>query len=164
MVNTITKIDKDELLKSFFDELINVEFGDHFEKGNRSHNKLLNQRLDKHIANGAIIFGMFEEKRNDPIGFITIAKNQHLFHKDDSEILEIGVVEKYKRKGHGSQLIEYVERLFSQDDLNCIFVKTYAADHDVIYFYGKNGYVPISVVPDTNGPGDEGTIIMRKSL
>jgi len=34
----------------------------------------------------------------------------------------------------------------------------------VIHFYGKNGYVPVSVIPDTQGPGDEGTIVMRKRL
>lgn len=28
----------------------------------------------------------------------------------------------------------------------------------------KNNYIPASVVPDTNCPGDEGTIVMRKFI
>ena len=160
----IKQIDKNELLKSFYNILIEVEFGNHFDKQNKQHAKILNYRIDHNLNRNAVFFGMYEDNKTDPIGFITVAKNLHLFHKDDCEILEIGVNRKYQRQGYGSRLLNHVESYYKDEDLHCIFVKTYAADYKVIYFYGKNKYVPVSVVPDTNGPYDEGTIIMRKAL
>jgi GNAT superfamily N-acetyltransferase len=160
----IKKIDKNELLKAFYDILAEVEFGNHFDKQNEQHVKILNDRIEHGLSKGAVFFGMFEDNKTDPIGFITVLKNFHLFHRNDCEILEIGVNQKYQRQGYGSRLLKHVESYYKDDDLHCIFVKTYAADYKVIYFYGKNRYVPVSVIPDTNGPGDEGTIIMRKIL
>ena len=51
----IKEIDKSELLKSFKGALIDVEFGDHFNKKSSRHNKILSHRVDKYIASGAAI-------------------------------------------------------------------------------------------------------------
>ncbi len=82
----------------------------------------------------------------------------------DCEILEIGVNKGLRGNGYGSELLRFAETHHSKDNIHRIVVETYAASYGVIYFYGKNGYAPIAVIPGTNGPDDEGTIIMRKPL
>lgn len=159
----IKKIDKNELLNSFFNLVAEVEFGNHFDKGNTEHIDLLNDVVAKHVSNGCEIFGYYEEV-NKPIGFITTVVNKRLYNMTECEVLEIGVIKELRSKGYGGRLLEFIEKYHNKENIYCIYMKTYAADYEVIHFYGKNGYVPVSVIPDTQGPGDEGTIVMRKRL
>jgi hypothetical protein len=41
---------------------------------------------------------------------------------------------------------------------------TYGEDYDVIAFYGKSGFIPVAMLPDTYGPHLEGNVFMRKLL
>jgi len=161
----IKKIDKNELLNSFFDLVTEVEFGDHFDKRIPEHVALLDNVVRKHVACGCEIFGCYEEESNSPIGFITTVVYNHLHtDKAECEVLELGVVKEFRRKGFGSRLLEYNEKYRDKEKIYCILIKTFSGSFDTIYFYGKNGYVPVSVIPDTQGPGSEGTIVMRKRL
>ena len=160
----IKQIDKNELLDLFFDLVAEVEFGNHFEKSNPEYIKLLKDTVNKHIGNGAEIFGYYEDEGNKPIGFVTTVVGKRLRTMTECEVLEIGVVRELRSRGYGSKLLEFVEKYYDKKNIYCILVRTYAADFEAIHFYGKNGYAPISVIPDTQGPGDEGTIVMRKRL
>jgi len=160
----IKQIDKNELLNSLFDLVAEVEFGNHFDKNNTGHIDLLKDNLDRDISSGAEIFGYYEEEANKPIGFITTVVKERLYHITECEVLEIGVIKELRNKGYGSRLLQFIEEHHNKENIYCVLVKTYAADFRVIHFYGKNGYVPVSVIPDTQGPGDEGTIVMRKRL
>ena len=157
----IKEIDRDELLHSFYGLVAEVEFGNHFEKNNEFHTSLLNSRINGHINKVCEFFGCYEDNSSKPVGFITTVINKDL-HLNDCKILQIGVIKELRDKGYGSKLIQFIENRYSQEKLQYIWVRTYAASFEVIHFYGKNGYVPVSVIPDTNGPGDEGTIVMRK--
>lgn len=161
----IKKIDKNELLDSFFSLVAEVEFGDHFDKNNPEHVALLNNVIGKNEAAGCEIFGYYDENDGRPLGFITTVVYRHLHtSKAECEVLEIGVVKGFRGKGYGSRLLEYIEHHHNNGQIYCILVKTYAGSFDVVHFYGRNGYVPVSVIPDTQGPDDEGTLVMRKPL
>jgi len=161
----IKQIDKKELLNSFYDLVAEVEFTDNFDKSNKSHVDLLNRYIDRNINNGAEIFGYYEENSGRPIGFVTSVIYRHLHTSySECEILEIGVIKELRNKGYGNRLLQFIEEHHNKENIYCVLVKTYAADFRVIHFYGKNGYTPIAVIPDTQGPDSEGTIVMRKRL
>ncbi len=160
----IKKIDKDELMHSFYDLLIEVEFGNHFDKTNTYHAEVLDYRIDNHISRGCEFFSCYEGNENTPTGFITTVVYKDFHPYLECEILEIGVKKESRNSGCGSNLLNFVETYYKKENINYIFVKIYAASYGVIYFYGKNGYIPVSVIPNTHTPDDEGTIIMRKKL
>ena len=159
----IGPLDKYELLRSLYDLVAEVEFGDHFDKANREHANLLRQRVDHHFSNGCEVFGYHEKDTEEPVGYVMTVLTKDMV-ADDCEIMEIGVEKESRGKGIGSELLVFVEAHHGKDRLDRIVVRTYAADFEVIHFYGKNGYAPIAVIPGTNGPEDEGTIVMRKLI
>ncbi len=63
-----------------------------------------------------------------------------------------------------TRLLEFATGIAAECGAASVVVRTYAASYDVIAFYGKNAFHPIAVVSETNGPDDEGTIVMRKRL
>ncbi len=160
----IKKIDKDELMHSFYDLVTEVEFGSHFDKTNPYHVEVLDYRINNHITRGCEFFGYYEENKNIPVGFITSVIYKDIQPYRECEILQIGVKKESRNSGCGSILLNFVETYYEKENINYIFVKTYAASYGVTYFYGKNGYIPVSVIPNTHTLNDEGTIIMRKKL
>ncbi len=159
----IRPMNKSELLESLYDLVAEVEFGDHFNKADKSHTDMLGNRVNAYFDNGCEVFGYYEKDTGELTGYIMTVVKRGLL-SNDCEILEIGVKNQFRGKGYASELLKFVEAHHSKDQLHRIVVQTYAADFEVIHFYGKNGFVPISVISGTNGPLDEGTIVMRKSI
>lgn len=147
----------------FFDLMGEVEMGRHFDPDNPKHVEWLNKRIEAYYALGARFFGLFPDD-GSPAGFATLLINEKLFCAANAELLDIGVFKKYRGGGYGTELLKYAEKLSREADVYFFFARTYAADHGVVSFYGKNGYSPVAVLPDVNGPGDEGEIFMRKLL
>ncbi len=159
----IEPMNRSELLESLYDLVAEVELGNHFERGNKEHADLLKQRVDPHFNNGCEVFGYREKGAEGPVGYVMTVVSRGMV-ANDCEIMEIGVEKESRGKGIGSELLAFVEAHHGKDRLDRIVVRTYAADFEVIHFYGKNGYAPIAVIPGTNGPEDEGTIVMRKLI
>ena len=120
-------------------------------------------KINRYTDMGAEFYGYFSDDK-EPIGFITLIENEHLSHLNDCEILEVDVMPDSRNHGYGSELLKHAEDIAKERNVYRIHATTYAADSRVIHFYGKNGYAPVAVVPDTNGPNDEGDIIIRKLL
>lgn len=158
----IKKINYNALLKDYFDILTEIEFGKHYKNTNEYKTALM-ERLKKNDNNNASYFGYYK-KGNIPCGIVTVVERTNISFANDSEILQIGVKEKYRRNQIGESLLHYVEHYYRKKGVRFIFVNTYAGDYGVIHFYGKNGYAPVAVIPETNGKNDEGTIVMRKKL
>ena len=157
----INQMNKSELLDSLYDLVAEVEFGNHFNETDNNQVDLLRNRVNTYFNNGCEVFGYYERETNELTGYImTLVKRDP--HYQDCEILEIGVRNEFRRKGYGSELLRFVETHHRNNQVHRIVVQTYAADFKVTHFYGKNGYIPISVIPGTNGPQDEGAIVMRK--
>jgi len=147
----------------FFDLMGEVEMGRHFELDNPGHVAWLNKKIDSYYALGARFFGLSLDD-GTPVGFATLLVNEKLFCANNAELLDIGVYPEYRRQDYGSQLLKHAEQLAVKADVYCLFARTYAADRAAISFYGHNGYAPVAVMPDLNGPGDEGEIFIRKLL
>ena len=97
-------------------------------------------------------------------GYIAIKENENMFFDKDCEIMQIGIVKKYRNQNKGTELIIDIIKKYEEKKYMNIFARTYAGDYTVVCFYGKNGFIPISVVPFVFGDHDEGMIIMRKKL
>jgi ribosomal protein S18 acetylase RimI-like enzyme len=67
-------------------------------------------------------------------------------------------------KGYGSELLLHVEKLAIERGTTSPYASTYAKEHRVIAFYGRNGLAPVATLSDVDSPGDEGMVFMRKRL
>ncbi|PKK84005.1 MAG: hypothetical protein CVT49_06145 [candidate division Zixibacteria bacterium HGW-Zixibacteria-1] len=158
----IRMLDKSEF-ECFFELMGEVELGKHFRPDDAKHVAWLNRKIDRYFYIGAKFFGLFLDD-NTPAGFTSLLINEKLFCPNNAEILDIGVFPKFRGQGFGSELFKYAEKLAQGASVYCLFSRTYAADYKVLSFYGRNGYVPVAVMPDLNGPNDEGEIFVRKLL
>jgi ribosomal protein S18 acetylase RimI-like enzyme len=160
----IRELDAQELADTFFDLMGEVECGDHIDFSDPGHVAWLHERISVQFARGTRFYGLFSES-GEPLGFVGLLLEYGL-NGDcrKAEVLDIGVQKGQRRMGFGAELLAHAEKLSAEAGAYCIFVATYAASYDVIAFYGKNGYVPVATIPDTNGPDDEGDVHMRKVL
>ena len=115
------------------------------------------------MGQGGRFYGLFTEDER-PIGLMALMIDTSPLYAGYSELLDIGVNAAYRRRGHGTALVEHALRLSRDAGVHCMLVMTYAGSTDVIRFYGKNGLVPVATIPDVHGPDDEGRIVMRRRL
>lgn len=148
----------------FFLLMAEIECGSHFDSDNPTHVNWLNDKIHKHYAAGSKFYAFYTDD-NIPLGIAGINIETSLHSEWTSgELVDIGIFPEYRGQGFGSELLGFIEQLAREARCYCLYMQTYAAEHRTIAFYGKNGYVPVATIPNTNGPGDEGTIWMRKIL
>lgn len=158
---------QEENFTPFFELMAEIECGKHFDFSNQNHNEWLKKKISSYYYRGAKFFGFYFDN-GEPIGFAALLMEEGpegvicFGHKCD--LLDIGILKKYRRKGFGSELLEYVEQRAKNEGFYCMYMSTYAMDYEAISFYGKNGFVPVATLPDINGPNDEGNIYIRKIL
>jgi ribosomal protein S18 acetylase RimI-like enzyme len=150
-------------LAQFMPLLGEIECGRHYSPDNPAHVHWLEQTIRAHLACGARFFGCRSDDAR-PMGIVGIVIRSSLFSPPTAEIVDIGVASGSRRRGIGTALLDYALTLAQQADAHAVFARTYAADAGVIVFYGRRGFCPVAVIPDTNGPHDEGTIVMRRRL
>lgn len=157
----------EENFEKFYPLMAEIEGGNQFKQDNDKHMEWLIRKIHTRFKTGAKFFEIYDDKLGS-IGIAGFLIDPSLegvsYLGQKSEILDIAIFKKYRRRGYGSQLLSYVENFIKEYDAYCIYVCTYAADHEVISFYGKNGYVPVAMLPDVYGPGDEGALYMRKII
>lgn len=140
-----------------------VECGTHFDAQNSEHTDWLRKLIGRRYGSGVRFYGMYEG--DIPLGLAGVLTERSP-HSDwaKCELMDIGIFPKYRGMGHGSKLLGLMEEKAREDRCYCMYMRTYAGSYKVIAFYGKNGYAPVATLPDDNGPGDEGTVFMRKVL
>ena len=158
----IVELDRNELLP-FIPLLAEIECGNHFCSDNQEHLDWLNGKIDSRIACGTRFYGLFS-KDNEIMGVVGVQIEQKLFCSGSAEVVDIGVVDSHRRKGLGSKLLSYAIEKATEAGAHAVFARTYAADTETIAFYGRNLFYPVAIIPDTNGPNDEGDIVMRRLL
>jgi GNAT superfamily N-acetyltransferase len=163
----IRELTEAEFVETFFDLMAEVECGRHFEPGNEAHILWVRRRIAVHYFAGARFFA-FEVEDSTPVGFSGILVEEPLEGAAPfghySELLDIAILSDYRGKGYGAELLAHAETHARQSGAYCLYIKTYAMSHDRIAFYGRAGFIPVATLPDVHGPGDEGTICMRKLL
>lgn len=161
----IRKVLQDEI-DSFYELIGEIEYT-LFSTKNENHINWLKKRIDRLYYNGAEFLGAFNEK-NDMLGIIAILVDVLPEGINDGynscEVIEMGVNKDFRHKGYGSQLLTYAENYAKNQNVYCMYMHTYAGDYDVIAFYGKNGFVPVGIIPDIYGPKNEGMLYMRKII
>ncbi|MEJ2792713.1 GNAT family N-acetyltransferase [Iodobacter sp. LRB] len=148
----------------FFAILGNAEF-ELFNEKIPEHHDWLQQKTDQLLYCKTRFFGIYTvDKTAAGIASVRIdlrppgvCNNWH-----SAEIMQIGVRADLKHKGYGTQLLQYIQGQL--DAVYCLYLHTYPADYDVIAFYGKNGFMPVGLVPDFYGPELEGKLYLRKVL
>jgi ribosomal protein S18 acetylase RimI-like enzyme len=157
----------EENFEKFYPLMAEIEGGNQFEIKNEKHMEWLIRKIHSRFITGAKFFEIYDDKLGS-IGMVGILIDPPLegvsYLGQKSEILDIAIFKNYRGKGYGSKLLSYIEDLIKEYDSYCIYVCTYACNHKAISFYGKNGYVPVAMLPDVNGPGDEGALYMRKII
>jgi GNAT superfamily N-acetyltransferase len=163
----ILDINMEELFEHFYKLVAQVEAGEHFDFHNPQHVAWLRRKVNSHFCRGARFFAYFLEDKT-PVGFAGLLTNEPLDDTVDfgrwTELLEIGVLAEYRRRGYGKMLLEYAEALSRKTGAYCMYIVTYAREHGNIAFYGRRGYIPVATLPDVNGPGDDGNVYMRKII
>jgi GNAT superfamily N-acetyltransferase len=169
MENTIIRdITMEEVFQHFYKIAAEVECGNHFDFSNPHHEEYLRRKYTRFEFCGDRFLGTFL-KDGTPVGYAILEVEEGLENKDNvfagkTELLSIGIITEFQGKGYGKQLLEYAEEISRKTGAYTMYISTYAKDHEVIAFYGKNGYVPVATLPDVHGPGDEGMVYMRKIL
>jgi ribosomal protein S18 acetylase RimI-like enzyme len=160
----IKELFKQDDIAPFFAILGNAEF-ELFDENDSEHRAWLQKKIDQLLFCQTRFFGIYTEDQliagiasvridQRPPG---ICNNWH-----SAEIMQIGISTPLKKMGYGTQLLQYIESQL--DSVYCLYLHTYPADYDVIAFYGKNGFMPVGLVPDFYGPGLEGKLYLRKVL
>lgn len=150
-------------LDSFMKLLGEIECGDHYSEFNTVHIEWLKQKIEAHLSNGTKYYGCRSDQ-GEVLGIVGLQIESKIFTNGTAEIVDIGIVAEHRRSGLGSKLLNYAVELLKPSGIPTVFARTYAADTDTITFYGRNGFYPVAVIPETNGLEDEGTIVMRKRV
>ncbi len=158
----ISELIKEEL-EPFMTLLSEIECGNHFSDANPKHVSWLKHKVNSHISCGTRFFGC-RSKEGNPLGIVGILIERKLYCEPTAEIVDIGVVHLHRRHGLGTELLDHALKIARVEGAHAVFARTYAADTDTIAFYGRNTFYPIAVIPGTNGPTDEGDIVMRRKL
>lgn len=165
---TIREITPEEVFKHFYEIAAEVECGNHFDFSNPRHEAWLRRKYTRYEFCGARFFASFL-KNGKPVGYGILQieewlENVNKVFAQKTELLSIGIQNEFQGKGYGKQLLDYAEDMSRKVGAYTMYISTYAKDHKVIAFYGKNGYAPVATLPDVHGPGDEGIVYMRKIL
>jgi GNAT superfamily N-acetyltransferase len=147
----------------FMPLLSEIECGDHFSESNPEHVAWLQHKIQTHVVCGTRFFG-YHSQTGEAIGIVGILIERKLFCDPTAEIMDIGVVPAYRRSGLGTKLLHDALAVAKAEGVQIVFARTYAADTGTIAFYGRNAFYPVAVIPGTNGPTDEGDVVMRRHL
>lgn len=154
---------KENEINDFFELIGEIECGDHIDYKNQIHVSWLQKKIKSNFARGVKYFCFSEN--NIKVGLASLLLNDRLDGVIISaEIVEIGVLKEYRDKGYGTKLLKEIEKYCQSKKIYTLGAFTYAKDYKVISYYGKNGLTPVAIIPDLNGPNDEGQIYMRKIL
>ncbi len=147
----------------FFELMGEVEGGSHFDAANPDHVEWLTDRIHKHYGHGVRFYGLWEG--DDPVGIVGLLVERHLQTEWQlGYITDLGVYPQYRGKGYGSKLMDFVAEEAQRQNCYCVHVDTYAGSAYNVAFYTRNGYAPVGVIADMNGPGDEGQVWLRRII
>ncbi len=151
----------------YLDILAEVEHSS-LNRGNPEHERWLLKRINSFYDRGAVFLGLEDGSNGEVSGIISVLHEEAPPGIDSwgarAEVLQVGVHKNYRRQGIGSTLLKYAEQFARDRGVYCLFMMTYAEDHDVIAYYGKNGFVPVATIPDVFGPHLEGNVVLRKIM
>jgi GNAT superfamily N-acetyltransferase len=150
-------------LEAFMPLLGEIECGRHYSHAKADHRSWLRLRIETQLASGVRFYG-YTDAKSGVVGIVGIRIDEKPDRHPQAEIVDLGVAEARRRQGIGSALLKHASALAGDRGAGRLYVRTYAGDTRAITFYGRNGFHPVAVIPDANGPDDEGDVVLRKRL
>lgn len=151
----------------FYNMVAEIEIGSMFDPNNEKHLKWIKNKIKIRFASETNFFAIYSSN-NDVIGIAGVRVEARLdgvpYLGRNSELTDIVILEEYRNKGYGSNLLKYIEKYAKEKGAYCIYAATAAFDFETVCFYGKNNFIPIATLVDVNGPNEEGALYMRKIL
>ena len=163
----IKQMQEDEFVQEFFLDFAHLECGRHFDVENRQHVQWVGKRIAIHYFRGGRFYVHFLPD-GTPTGFAAVLidpglEGDNCFgHK--AELLDVVIREPHRGNGYGRALLDHVENEARASGAYCLYVATYAGNDDSMKFYIDRGFVPVAMLPDVHGPGDDGEVYLRKIL
>jgi len=152
--------------KDFYELIIELECGSHFDKKENQHEEWLRKRIKYLFEYGKAI--CLYSENDQPIGFIFIEydkglKNVRCFGKR-ATIKMFGLFPDQRSNHLGKQLLDECEKYLLSEGCECIYVDTYAKNTGAIRYYTKQGFIPTAYHPGDNGVEDKGQVYLYKYL
>ena len=147
--------------------MASLEAGDHYDPGNPRHVEWVRKQISTQFLRGVKFFACYLGDRTS-VGIASLLINARPDGVSDcwrsAELLDIGIFDGLNGKGYGTELLKHVEDFARRAGVYCLFMQTYAYNHQAISFHGRNEYVPVGALPGVHGPDDEGAVFVRKVL
>lgn len=160
-------VDKEKFYNDFYKEIADVQCGNHYDFNNKQHIEWLKNKIRVEFLSGGKVLGAYEEN-GKPVGFIFYKHDKGLegvsICGKKAVILMIEVVEEYRRKGIGKELIDRVCEEVRSNNAECLYTDTYAIDKDAIKFYITNDFIPVAVHEGEYGFDDYGQLYLYRKL
>ena len=153
----------DELYGAFLPLLAEVESGPDFDFANPRHVQWLQKKIRRRQGAGGQFYGGFLDEMT-PVGVMALLLEEGLHWSGYGEVLDMGVFEAFRRKGFGRRLLQKAEELSREAGMEVLYIKTYSADVPAVSLYIRCGFVPVATIPDHNGIGFDGQLVLRKQL
>lgn len=160
---TIRPISDHELRTAFFALMAEVESGSRFDHDNPTHVRWLEYKIARRVGSGGLFYGLFADD-DTAVGLYSLLIEGSLFGPGHAEVLDLGILAPYRRRGHALSLLRDAEDKSLAANACCLHLQTYAGDQGAIALYRKAGFTPIAEMPGLNGPDDRGQLLLQKSL
>lgn len=114
----------------------------------------LNMLASSFNSNNLLGYIVIEEK---PLAFITYSLSM-----DSADILDVYVLEEYRKKGYADKLITLVERSVEEKGVNRILLEVKEDNEKAINLYTKKGYKEISQRKKYYADGKTAIIMLKE--
>ena len=162
-------LNEDDFYNAFFDEILEVQCGDHYDAGNTQHVEWLRRFIKILYLRGGKALCLFSDA-DEPVGFIYLLHDKGLENVDcfgkKASIPMFAVKKEYRSKGYGKLLCLESEKYLRDCGAQCLYVDTPddPDDRRALTFYVKNGFTPVGFHPCENGKCDMAQVYLFKYL
>jgi ribosomal protein S18 acetylase RimI-like enzyme len=161
--NLITELTETEVRTDFLALMSEIEAGSWFDLDNRNHVEWLQRKISRRFGGGGRFYGIYLSDKHS-LGLYCLQIEEHPVHQGYAEVLDLGVVEDYRRQGYGMKLMKDAEARAKNTDVCTLYVATYVGDEAAIEFYERCGFQKVAELPGLNGPDDHGQMYMLKRV
>lgn len=83
---------------------------------------------------------------------------------DEGELLNIAVLEKYRRRGLAENLLKTLENFFAEKNVTVIYLEVREKNQSALSFYEKHGFIKNGLRKNYyRNPDDNGVLMMKKT-
>ena len=142
-------------------------YGDKYDAQNKQHTEHIKRKIHVTFEDFSAALCTYTDD-GEPMGFFWYKHDRGLegvdFSGKDAHIISCGLLEKFRRQGVGTLLLDEVCNRIKSNGGECLYTDTYTANDDSMVFYIKRKFIPVALLPGLNGINDEGQVFMYRKL